>query len=359
MVGQVVFHIGDSKTGSTSIQRTLALGAATSAEVSLLYPLLRTHAHHAVALSLYDPAHMAERARHWRWVAERLAGSDADVAVISAELFENVAPATLAEAIAEFLPEHLATARFVAYVRPHAERVLSAWTQQVKTGTTLRDLEGFHRHSSRRGRFLYAPRFEAWRAAFGARFVLRPMIRAELAGGDVVRDFCEVVFAGAPFELTLPPPANEALCLEDLALLNALQQRLRERLGQDMLRKALGGRLAQLLQAAPPRSRQTRPQLHRSLAIEIAETYGADAAALDASFFAGQAPAGPMTRALEAAIARALPEPLPFDPSRLLTPAEARLARCLEALVVEMVAERPEGVRQLLRARKIDALMGV
>ena len=351
MVRSLFFHLGDRKTGSTSIQRALATGAGSCPGVTLLYP---AKAHHIpLATALIPPAPPARRARLWQRLARTLAEADADIAVISAEDFESVPPAALQAAIAEFLPEHLHDARFLAYVRPHAERVLSSWTQQVKMGLFSGPLDAFHQRTLARGRFRYAERFGAWRATFGDRFTLRPMIRSRLKDADVVADFYDAVFAGATFALADQPRTNEALCLEDLALLQATQRQIRDTLGSSPLQAALGGRLAQILQTLP-RPGQTKPQLHRALAERIAADYRADAAALDAAFFDDT----PMTHALEAAPAKALDAPQPLDPAATMSPEERRLLRCWTDLVAGMLAEDPEGQLRTLRRGRVQALVG-
>jgi hypothetical protein len=350
MVGRLVFHIGDRKTGSTSIQRALATGAGRSPAVSLAYP---ARAHHiALASALFRPGHREARAERWGALARRLARLEADLAVISAEGFESVPPAVLTAAIGEFLPDHAATARVIAYVRPHADRLLSSWTQQVKMGLRPGSLEDCHRRTLAGGRFLYADRFAAWAETFGERFTLRPMLRAELAGGDVVRDFYATLFAGAPFTLEPPAASNEALCLEDLAVVAELQRRLRPALDGSEARGVLGARLAQILQAGG-RSSRTRPALHRSLAETVVVAYRADAAAVDARFF----PAGVLTRALEEAPARAVETPQRLDLDALLTPAEARQLRAFAALLAALAARAPATLRQTLRRERLRALL--
>ena len=69
--------------------------------------------------------------------------------------------------IEAYMPEMLADARFIAYVRPHADRFPSSYAERVKAGHFYGTLTGLHTMLHKRKAFYYAPRFLKWREVFG------------------------------------------------------------------------------------------------------------------------------------------------------------------------------------------------
>lgn len=332
MVKSLVLHIGDHKTGSTAIQRALAAGAAQPEGVRLFYPRLGSDNHSALARAVKAGPRQAEEmmARF----AEQLAGSDADIGVISAEGFEGADPEAVRGHLQRHVPALVEGMRVAAYVRPHAERVLSSHAEQVKIGLVSGTLEEFHQRTLAERRFFYTPRFTAWREVFGAGFVLRPMIRAELQDGDVVRDFLHVALNGAAFGLREMPPANPSLPVADLAVLRAMQMAMAE--APQPRRHAAGWKMAGLL-TADPAPGAGKPALHAALAEDIVQVYREDAAALDGAFFDGS----PMTRALEAAPGKAAAEPYSLRAEDHFGPDALRLIGAFARLAADLVAASP------------------
>ncbi len=344
MVRDLVIHIGDPKTGSTAIQTVLATGGWSAPGLTVLYPAAVNHLPLARCLCL--PAEAGMRAARWRAVAARIAAAEADVAVISAELFERADPAALAATLAEFLPALAPRARVVGYVRPHADRLVAAWAERTKQGDTTADLAGFFDRA--KDQFRYAPRLARWRAVFGDRLTIRPFIRDRLAGGDVVRDFLEIVTQGRPVTVTRPAAANESLCLEDLAVLRELHRRIAGRPALAAARRALGWNMAQEL-AAMPRPEGTKPRLHRALVPAVRAAYAADAAAMDAAFFDGTPTLVP---ALEAALARAVEAEQSMRAEDHFGPDTLRLIGVWADLATLMLGHAPDRIPAHFRARQ-------
>lgn len=313
MAGEIVLHVGDRETGSSAIQAALAAGAATAPGRRVAYPARTQHRGLAEAL-VPGRVPPAEVDRRWREAARRLQAAEADIAVVSAESFESVDPALLARTLAAHLPDHAGRIRVIAYVRPHAERVLSSWAQMVKIGRFAGSPAEFHAMTRDKGLCTYAPRFAAWRAAFGPAFTLRPLIRDRLAGGDVVADFFTWLFAGQPFDLAPLPARNDSLGIADLAMLAAFHAQGGPKPGAAPgpwlaeARQRAGWYLASRLAAADGGTGAggARPALDPALAARIVADYATDAAALDAAFFdTAPGETGPMAAALAAAPARA------------------------------------------------------
>ena len=294
MAKSLVLHIGDPKTGSSSIQEVLRHKLWESPQVTLDYPDQLNAFPLANALS--DPKQADQRAARYGRLAEWLAASKADVAVVSAEQFFRVDPQSLLDTLTEFLPDYLENLRIIAYVRPHAHRLVSAFMQRTKAGLYQGDMETFFDRTQGESLLHYAPRFQRWRDTFGSRFTLRPLIRSQLHCGDVVSDFLHFALNGAPFTLRGAVEANPSLPLEFLAGLREVQGVLKRNQIPGGTRHSVGDHVGRTLARIRPGA-GTRLQISKALYQDIKAYAQADAEALDAAFF-GQPL---MTQALEQA----------------------------------------------------------
>ena len=316
MVSEIVFHLGDPKTGSTSIQDTLRTENWICPQTRIIYPARINHID--LAKSLAPEAAFWAKSFKFRGVARRISGSDADIAVISAEYFNRVDPKVLQAAIHKYLPKYADTIRLVAYVRPHADRLVSAFAERVKVGYFTGTLPELHASTKRTGTFMYNDRFLAWRAVFGARFTLRPMIRSELLHRCVVEDFLNFTFNGADFQLVEKIESNKSLSLEDLAMIRELHLVLRTKSHLEKTRTSVGLNMGRIL-ASMPTQTGTKLRLPESLVQDVIETYALDAKRLDDAFFSGT----PMTQALMAArdnstaVVQSIKAEDNFDPNQL------------------------------------------
>lgn len=345
---RLIFHIGDKKTGTSAIQQALVRGAWRCDAVRLAYPVGADRPKHHWLATGFVKRNQARIDTQFAHLAQMIAQLEADVAVISSELFQDVDPARLAEAIARHLPDHADRAEVIAYARPHAARLVSSYAQVVKLGHFTGDLERFADTRLADGRLKMAERFERWRAVFGARFTLRPMQRDHLEGGDVVRDFLHHALAGAAFELDALPGANESLSVGELALLRRFHillarqhKALRDAVGGKTLDKArnrIGDRLAVHLAARAARGGE-RLHLHRALAERVAAGCAEDASRCDAAFFAGT----PMQDALRDAAERAPETAQSLSVKDHFPPELYRQLPVWAGIIRDMVLHDPQG----------------
>ena len=279
----LVLHIGDPKTGSSSIQEVLRNRQYESETVQVDYPDQLNSFPLANALS--DKKQAAQRAPRWTRLADWLDQSQADLAIVSAEQFFRVKPEVLQAALDEFLPDYARTVRVVAYVRPHANRLLSAYSQRTKAGLFQGDIKTFFEGTKRENLLTYAPRFQRWHDAFGDRFTLRPVIREELRQGDVVTDFMDYALNGQPFKLRGTVEANPSLPLEYLAAVRDVQAVLKRNQVAIGTRHSVGDHLSRNLWRTGAGKHGTRLQLPQSLYDAVKAHCEADAAELDQGFF--------------------------------------------------------------------------
>ena len=338
----LIFHIGDHKTGSTAIQLALAQNRITLQGKSLFYPAQIANniiANHCIAYAEGDKLGQRQKAaRSLRQLANQVRQSDADFIVISAEELEGVPPKIFAEVVEVFFADTADEIRIIGYVRPHAQRILSSYSERTKLGIPSvidTSLEQFSSEKMLKGNFLYLQRFTNWRSSFEGRFLLRPMVRLELFRSSVVEDFAHYAFGGIACTINGGDAANESLCLEDLMRLKVLQQNLDVARG---LKHRLGWEIARLIGHMPPPVTQTKLQLHRSLAKEIFKTYLQDAKAMDQAFFGGKPL---LENELYNAVEKAIDWPQPTEPKDVLSESELRSLTLMSGLIAGLL-DAPE-----------------
>lgn len=325
---QLVLHIGDPKTGTSSIQTALFERRLACPTVQLVSPPELSEA--KLAATLFEAPRRKDRITLLREKAQWLAGTKADVAVLSAEQFSHVQPKVMRNALNNHLPDYVAEARVVAYVRPHAQRILSGYAQQTKCGTSIKSPDAFHAYTQAHGHFVYGDRFADWHTVFGAQFILRPMVRSQLTDGDVTRDFFNVVLDGAPFTLDTPETMNTSLTLQQLACVREIQIVLRQQEIRQQVRVAIGSHFGLTLN-----TRGTgigdKINLHRELAETIARDYVDDATRMDAMFF--DAPL--MQEALADAVTGAIPDQQPYELKHHTTAGRSTALRATAATLAQ------------------------
>ena len=344
MIKDLVFHIGDPKNGSTAIQKALQARAWQCATVSI-QPQPELNAS-ALASSIRDTPDAEKRAAQFARKARWAEVHDADLGIVSAEFFEGVPPGALRDALEEFLPAQAPRARVIAYARPHASRLLSGFSQRIRSGGAVEPMEAYAQAMQQRGTLFYAARFGGWREVFGARFTLRPFLREELLGGDVTEDFFRTVLGDTPVTLERLPSTNETLMLEELAGLGLVQSVLSARGIPAYLRLSIGGAVGRGMSGIATRSSE-RVTLTRAVAEAAQEAYAEDARAVDAEFFGRPIMAPALERATEGTLAT--PQPLEAEAS-FDAAAVAELRAIGEKIATELTA-RPHAWRSTYQRR--------
>lgn len=355
----LIFHIGDHKTGSTSIQHAFAKGQVRLQGHSVFYPAkvannaLRVHCLNYG--NAKTPEAKSEAAHPLERLAKRVRNSKADFVLLSAEALERVPAALLREITDRFFSDAADEIRIIAYVRPHAGRITSTFTERTKIGvppvlkTTLED---FTRSRQKDGEITYLPRFQAWREQYGEAFTLRPMIRNQLYRGSVVDDFVHHAFGGIPFAKDEDAAANESLHLEDLMRLKVLQSHLN---GSHNLRLMIGWEIYRLINQMPPPLQRTKLQLHRSLAKEIQQTCLADARDMDRAFFQGQ----PLLETeLNTAVEKAIAAPQSTDPSDYFSTSELRSLELMSSMISGLLELQETDWPAFLHQKRVRDLHG-
>ncbi|WP_254658606.1 hypothetical protein [Phaeobacter inhibens] len=336
----LVIHIGDHKTGTTTIQNALAVGSIQLHDAKLLYPAKMNHNYLTGFITSYRkgtplPKHLEDRDGLTE-VAAQIAASDADYAVLSAEAFENIPAPEFHDLVETFFRGCADRIHIVAYVRPHAQRILSSYAEQIKIGWYRGSMQEFFDHNLQNGRFHYAPRFAQWRELFGDEFTLRPMIRKELKNGSVLDDFAEVAFDGRPCTVEEFEPENQAMTVRELALMYFLQGQFQEQ--DPWLRHTLGWELSRQLDRSrgDSEAKVRKLVMARDLAEAATAAYRCDAEVMDATFFEGRPLMQTALRDMEKQSAPCAPS---LDPSQFFSPEHLRNLTVM-AKIIEGMLER-------------------
>ncbi len=220
-----IVHIGMHKTGSTSIQRTLANGVTgnfypvvmgkRTANLSVtVYSLFMDkgihHKHHRQRE--HDHTEFEEFNRKSRIGLEaRFAECGQRTAIMSGEDMSRLDTAAVTR-FKHFLEPWFEEIQIVAYARPPKSFMESAFQQILKGGQTKLDTRALYPH--------YQSRFGPWIDVFGpARVSVRPFIPSQFPNQCAVTDFAQHI--GMPIDPAQIVRTNESLSLEAVQLLYA------------------------------------------------------------------------------------------------------------------------------------------
>lgn len=330
-IKQLIIHLGDRKTGSTSIQSALSKKSWESKSAQILYPTNSNHRNLALLIKANKKEVLKNRAAKLR---QKLIKSNSDFAIISAEAFEVVPSGMLSQFIQQYLPEWKDTVKLIAYIRPHADRFVSSFVERTKHGNFNQSMSVLHQTFKEQRFLIYKNRLDAWRSTFGDRFEVHPFLRSSLYNNDVVDDFFKQVFNDQPYNLKKHDYRNESLCLEDLSALVEILKIIKEKYGNQIKPKTLhrlGQRMADSLSGS--RANGTRICMHRKLAEEVSDFYHEDAMAIDREYFSGEV----FTSSLESVFKNIVDEEQSLDVHHHFSEQEIRRLHCFADLLRSML----------------------
>lgn len=348
MIKTLVIHLGDTKTGSTALQSVLRSGGYTTPSgQTVFYPgesLNQNRMPNSVAQS--------SQSRIFSSVAEEFRASECDFGVISAELFQAVDPKDLKQALEQEMPDFIDRLRLISYVRPHAEKLVSTFSEQAKFGKVADDLRDHFKNTRSKKKFHYAPRFEKWRSTFGDKFSLRLFQRNALLNGDVVEDFFQWMLGETGTKVNAQQLSNSALTAGQIALLRRFHDLLqREGFSKDKGRMpaAVARALVAQFRISGLGETSERVTLPPKLVTSIQSTYKKDAAKLDEMFFEGT----PMSHALEAVPEKLIGVNKDFEASRFFSEETLQAFDTMAQMSILLMGENKKQLRK--RANQVRA----
>jgi hypothetical protein len=201
-----VIHIGMHKTGTSSIQKSLAgfrdqafcyagLGRSSNHSVAMFSLFSDTPGrHHSNSALAADPAGMKAFVRAVEQdLATAIRTAGARTLIISGEDIGKLGAPEL-KRMRDRLRQDSEDIRIIGYVRPPRSFITSVFQQMVRSG-------GRPRFELQQVRPRYQRRFEKFDTLFGSdRVSLKLFDRQRLTGGDVVEDFCNTLGIALPRE---------------------------------------------------------------------------------------------------------------------------------------------------------------
>ncbi|NVO24957.1 hypothetical protein [Donghicola mangrovi] len=354
MVKQLIFHLGDTKTGSTSIQSVLRAKGYELAGKTIFYPTTGKNLNHNTASqTLYKEAVFDQRANRFGALEQKLSQSDADYGIVSAEFFQYADPADLKKTIEQFMPNHAGNVRLIAYVRPHAEKFLSSFSTQMRVGARQTTPLALFEKYTELDTLDYAPRFKKWRDVFGDAFTLRLFSREHLHRQDVLQDFFQFVTGADKTKITWTPYNNPSLKVGQIALLRYLIEPLAgtEKQGNKRhLRGELSRILARNIEESKVGTDTPRVTMSRKLMARFVKRYETDAIAMDEAFFTGN----PMTKALQNAKTKLAAPPQSLRVEDYFSEAELRSFALMSNVLCTMADADPAKMTSLARALRLE-----
>ncbi|SFC73066.1 hypothetical protein [Tropicimonas isoalkanivorans] len=332
----LIVHVGDHKTGSTTIQHAFAKKQVLIGGECPVYtsPLNHNYLPGLFRAVLDTPNSPDGKKAHQRLsqLAEKLAEPGPRVSVISAEQFEAFNPVRLHQLLNKYFGGSFDRIRIVAYVRPHLQRLVSSHAERIKIGAYSDDLESFFDLCMREKLFLYAPRFKQWCEVFGDDFVLRPFLRSALENGSLLDDFIVASLGQVDFTLAQSDNQNESLSLEDLLRVKYLHGKIGQKGGG--FHHNYGWMLARVIGAMPNGETTTKVRIHRDLAERAGEHYLEDARELDKAMFGG---APLMEKTIQADIDSACSVPQASCAEDIFSASEIRSLLLCSQIIEEML----------------------
>ena len=287
---QIIWHIGDPKTGTSSIQQALK-----SASVEIEGKKIACYSSDGIKANAIGPARslIAENTKriktHFKRIEHWAQETDADYLVVSAEAFSQVNPQVLNRVGKKFLADFWDDTRVIYYCRPHSSRFLAAFAQQVKTGSYLGEYEDFADKIAKQKTLFFTRRARAWNKIFGDRFTVRPFSRSELYQNDAVADFVHTVHGASNFKLAEKTETNQSVSLKTLSALRLFHGYFQTN-GRDN-----GTKVARLMartifnhHLGAFETTSELPKLDAVTAATLYDTYIEDAQQMDAEFFDGK-----------------------------------------------------------------------
>lgn len=353
---RIVFHVGDPKCGSTTIQ--YALGAERviigDEPLRLLGPTAINQNYLIVAIHENDSVPLKAFLKHVRTERPRFG-------VFSAELAATIPVEIFNQKFVRPLERHTDDFRVFYYVRDHASRLLSQFVESVKIGLPIVDnrinLNWYFKFvlNEEDPYIPYFQRYLQWENTFEEKIIVRAFRQETFNGADIVRDFVENGFDQSDVRYLEgnSSVANVSPSLKDVMMLRLLQEQLITLTPNQ--RHTLGYAAFELL---PTRSTsqdsEEKLSIHRKLAERIYENCIEDARQMDSHFFA-ESPF--LEERLEKTVTDAPRRRTPLDPYDHLSSDEIRHIQALAGVLLEMARSgdtwehdlREERLRRILQ----------
>lgn len=237
----IYLHIGNGKTGSTSIQTFIEENAEMLRTRGYVFPVcagrrnhrrfaMYAHDDHVIdnlrrAKKLTTPERIVAFRAQFReeFLQEEKTWNADQTVLVSSEQMSRLHVDSAQRRLFDLLAETGRRVRVIIYLRAQHEAIVSEYSQFIKGGKTT-TLEHEIALASDRKMYRYAQTVRSWANVFGAEnLIVRPYERRQLKDADVVADYMHIVGLGDLHGGTMPKEQNQSLdvaTIEYLRLLN-------------------------------------------------------------------------------------------------------------------------------------------
>lgn len=217
--GRIIFHIGDNKAASTSIQMAFAANAVKlRSGGQIAYPFPKKGFGHNFAASGFNRTPFRKifpDTKALFEVAQAARKKSPELTVISAEGFEDAIPSRFALAQRKLFPVPDPDVFVFCLVRPHLSRLTAALAEYIKCGWAsadpMQDVRKLERHWMG-----YYHRLTRWRKAYQNQFRASPFIRGTLTNDDPLSELFFKTIGLDQVEIEARPIANASTSVENL-----------------------------------------------------------------------------------------------------------------------------------------------
>lgn len=236
---RVILHIGQHKTGTSSLQRHLLQNAEVLRSEGYNYPAeqLQGFGHHPIAHLLerralrgLDEAEKRNRIEEAKEKISSLAGRDDMVLVLSSEAFQNVEPAVMRSV---FDPRYFEV-NIIFYAREQASYLASAYNQKVHATWFDESVEEFCEKNTGMNYLRFA---KSWKSKF-ENVTFRLFDKQHLYNGSTTEDFCNEILGIQSYRKETEQERNRSLPRKVLALKREVNKKVNQ--GEVCLRRNYG-----------------------------------------------------------------------------------------------------------------------
>jgi len=355
---KLVFNVGDHKAGSTSIQTAFYKKSVCVPGKNVFYPNGLSINNYGARFLNHQRESLSENAwietqQDLKKMAQDIKRSEADFIIFSGENFEPVYPRLVKRVIDTTFRDIADPIIYVTYLRPHAARFVSSFSERTKIGVSAvlsETLESSFAGVKKRGGYRFFNRLQRWKNAFGERYIVRPVIRSELVDSSVLNDFAAIAFGENAFEIESTKEENKSVCVQDLVRLKVLHSWLNL---DPKLSHHVGWLVHQTLSTLPPVKSPVKLSLHKDLAEDIRKHCLEDAQLIDENIF-DKKPL--MVTELEKAVDTASSKPVSLDPNDYLAKDEMRSLQLMAEFIRKLVRTNGQNWKQVLYEARLQDL---
>lgn len=216
MIKDLVIHIGNHKTASTSIQKFLY-----NFKGDFYYPPSGAadtyYNHNWYVRSLGKPGSTE------KWDKLRDLIKNHEQVVISSAAYSYMDPVSLKDHFQKVYGDIAENVRLIWYIRPHLDFLVSMYLEQLRIGIFAGTIGEFIELCLRKNRVYYYQKAMGYKRHFRDSITIRPLVKEALVNGDPNEDILSFIYNGNNYNMTEPLWDNTMIPVQHLAIIKHLQ----------------------------------------------------------------------------------------------------------------------------------------